>query len=621
MDYPGSPTEVSLPGDLRRLESVVLFLRSARRARSGFELDEENLPYVARICQLVQGMPLAILLAAAWTPALTPAEIAVEVERGLDFLSAEWRDEPERHHSMRAVFDATWARLSGKERACFARLSVFSGGFTREAAQAVAEADLHTLISLLNKSLLQRERTGRYQIQELLRQYGESTLEAQPEEKERALDLHCAYYADFFDHKSQELTGDPGQEILAELDNLQTAWQHAVSHRLVAHLARPGRGLDSFDWDQGMHQERYATLGQAIQALRSETPAAPAREEETLLGYLLEKRASSAFFCGHTQQAAQLLHESEKIWRDLGEKERLAMVLLGRACYSAVEDDAEAEHVIQESLSLWREAGREEMVERALTALAELAIRRGAYSEAERYCQAALTIRKGDKGWALWALGYIAYRRGEYTEARRRFESRLATLRQSRIVDLEEADLIYNLGRVSFALGEYKDAARLYQQAFTRFQDIHICWTTSMCGHCRGTGPSLIRLGDVALATGDATEAGRRYAQGLHIAADEPYSALKLEAVLGQARLLAHSRESADAMPERSAELAALVLCHPDVLPETREAADRLLQEVQTRLSPAVYVAAQERGRVRDLDETVEELLLELENPAEWLSR
>src|SRR5258708_26567468 len=141
-----------------------------------FALRADNISYVARICRLVQGVPLGIVLAAAWIGMLELSEIASEIERSLDFLESDLRDLPERQRSLRAVFEYSWNLMSEDERDVFMRLSVFRGGFTREAAQEVSGASLKTLMTLLNKSLLRRDPSGRYDVHELLRQYAEARL-------------------------------------------------------------------------------------------------------------------------------------------------------------------------------------------------------------------------------------------------------------------------------------------------------------------------------------------------------------------------------------------------------------------------------------------------------------
>jgi predicted ATPase len=137
---------------------------------------------VARICQLVDGLPLGIELAAAWAHVLSCREIADQIERNLDFLAVSRCDVPERHRSMRAVFDHSWHLLSEDERRVLSRLSLFRGGCTREAAEHVASATLAVLSSLIAKSLLRRTEAGRYDLHELVRQYAQEHLRAAGEE-------------------------------------------------------------------------------------------------------------------------------------------------------------------------------------------------------------------------------------------------------------------------------------------------------------------------------------------------------------------------------------------------------------------------------------------------------
>ena len=149
--------------------AVELFLQRARRAHVGFDATTDDHADIVRICRLVNGMPLGIELAAAWVRTLSCHEIALEIERGLDFLSVSAKDLPLRHRSMRAVFDHSWKLLSEEEQKVLLRLSVFQGGFQREAAEHVAEATLLTLSALVTKSLIRRSGTGRYDLHELIR--------------------------------------------------------------------------------------------------------------------------------------------------------------------------------------------------------------------------------------------------------------------------------------------------------------------------------------------------------------------------------------------------------------------------------------------------------------------
>ena len=164
--------------DALQTGGVRLFLDEAQRARPGLALTPEELQPLADILRLTDGMPLAIVLAAAWVDLLSIGEIAAEVATNIDFLETDMGDVPDRQRSVRAVFDYTWRLLDSSERSTFAALSVFRGGFTRDAAQAVAGASLRNLSMLAGKSLIAANPdTGRYTVHELLRQYAEAELD------------------------------------------------------------------------------------------------------------------------------------------------------------------------------------------------------------------------------------------------------------------------------------------------------------------------------------------------------------------------------------------------------------------------------------------------------------
>jgi predicted ATPase len=170
--------------------AVELFLQSAHRAQPGFSPSPEDLQAIVRICRLVDGMPLALELAAAWVNTLNCKEIAAEIQQDLDLLATEMHDVPRRQRSIRAVFDHSWNDLSTAEQSSFKQLSVFRGGFNRLGAQEVAGATLRILSALINKSLLTRDDAGRFQIHELVRQYAAEKLgEDEGESKQPRRDM------------------------------------------------------------------------------------------------------------------------------------------------------------------------------------------------------------------------------------------------------------------------------------------------------------------------------------------------------------------------------------------------------------------------------------------------
>ncbi|MEJ2601082.1 MAG: hypothetical protein P8Z00_22315, partial [Anaerolineales bacterium] len=268
MHYPegstASPETISL-NELSVIElidnyaSIEFLLQGATRSRAGFRITAEDIPHVVRITQLVEGMPLALELAASWVSVLSWKEIAGEIEHSLDFLASSMRDIPERQRSMRAVFDHSWALLGEREQQIIQRMSVFRGGFSRQAGEQVAGASLQDLEALASKSFLVREPEGRYQIHELLRQYAAEMLEGDLEEKESMHDRHSGYYCLALKAWGEQLKG-PDQikvltEIEADLGNAIAAWDWAAAHKRVNRLAGAMDGLCHFLFRQARYEE------------------------------------------------------------------------------------------------------------------------------------------------------------------------------------------------------------------------------------------------------------------------------------------------------------------------------------------------------------------------------
>ncbi|MVN88248.1 tetratricopeptide repeat protein [Deinococcus sp. HMF7620] len=225
---------LSVPADsipfenARQVEAVDLFVQRARRARLDFVLTPAELFAVVQVCRLVGGSPLGIELAAAWVKLMPVAEIASEVERSLDLLQATHRDVLEKHSSVRAVFDQTWAQLTETERAVLARLSVFRGGFTREAAAQVAGTTIVTLSALVNKSLVRLAEHGRSDLHVLLLQFAGEELARQRDEEQRTMAAHGAYVFDLCQQVRSSLLYYRDEKLWLEraeqdIDNIRVA--------------------------------------------------------------------------------------------------------------------------------------------------------------------------------------------------------------------------------------------------------------------------------------------------------------------------------------------------------------------------------------------------------------
>lgn len=267
------------PADAEGYSAIQLFAQSARRVAPDFRLAADNLLDVTRICRLVDGLPLGIELAAGWLALLSPAEIAEEIARSLDFLETEQRDVPERQRSLRSVFNYTWDLLSETERRIFAQLSIFSGGFSREAAQAVAGAGLRDLMGLVTKSLLWRGENGRYQIHELLRQYAHERLAADPTLAAQTHDRFIAYFTEFLQTQGVQLKG-AGQEaaialLEADEENCRLAWQWAAQQGDFARVLAGLEGLILFYVSRSLYSGLVSLLREGLTAVETAVAHTP----------------------------------------------------------------------------------------------------------------------------------------------------------------------------------------------------------------------------------------------------------------------------------------------------------------------------------------------------------
>ncbi len=269
--------------------AVRLFVQGAQRARANFKLNAGNLGAVLRICRLVEGMPLGLELAATWVEMLTPDDIASEIEQSADFLATEWRDFPERQRSMRAVFDWSWRLLSDAERQGFQQLSVFRGGFSRQAAQAVAGASLGVLNRLIHKALVRfdqsNEGAGRYELHELLRQFAAEQLARSATERAAVEARHGAFYLDFIAKREQRLVrNEPREaaaEIRGEIDNARQAWAWASTNAQVELLDSSAYSLFQFYFYTGQFSEGEHAFAHAAEHVTLHASRLPAGEPGT----------------------------------------------------------------------------------------------------------------------------------------------------------------------------------------------------------------------------------------------------------------------------------------------------------------------------------------------------
>jgi predicted ATPase len=580
--------------------AVRLFVERARQADASFGLTGQALPEIARVCDLVEGMPLAIELAAAWTPVLTCVEIADEIERGSDVLATTARDVPERHRSLRAACDQSWRLLTERERDVFARLSVFRGSFTREAAEAAAGADLAALSHLVAKSLVRRLELGRFDIHAFLRQYAAARLAEDPAKEHRALEAHAAHYLGELLARRADLLGprvaDARDELRGEFSDLRAAAEWAAVHWAEDAAREVFAALAVFFFIHGEHEgvETFETI-----LATQERAGVTGRKHLSALVY----RARSASWLGYDERFEQV----------------------GQDCLPQV-----------------RAAGLAAETGSCLLALGSLAFFRDDYAAATTFLEEAAAVFEalGDplgRGWSLADLGFARQLLGDLLGARAVYEAGYATADETGN-PLFRAYLLSKLGLLSDAEGDYRAAMRLHleaQRLFTSVGDVggtgYTLSRSSMSAYCLGDYPealrlaragyeafssvhhrwgaisALCRLGFAEAALGDDEAARRDLSRALELASQSQAHSLVLQALSGVGVLLA--REGDDA---RAAELLIASLEHPGMPATYRMVAQPALDELAARMARGALAAARAAAASADLASLVDEVRREL---------
>ncbi len=496
---------------LRDYDAVRLFHQTAQRASQSFSPTAQDDRAIVRICRLVEGMPLGIELAAAWTGSRTCGEIGREIEHNLSFLATSLRDVPERHRSIRATFEYSWQSLTPTEQDTLARLSVFKGGVTPEAAQEVVQASPTILQSLVDKSLVRFLPAGRYDVHELLRQYGQEKL-ADLAQARLVRDRHSQYFATFLQEQEGDLKSERVSQAVAaikgEIENVRAAWRWAVAQSKLAEIERGLGGLAHFYRLVGPFQEAEKLFAPAADRLRAITEAG--EDEGGLLGKLLVAQAEFLQSQGRFEPAASLAqsviglaraHQMPDLeaeghlkqgqglsaqgqWKAARSSFEQAITLARSTSQPRVQamglsrlgfiltilgDHAGAKAHHKQALDLCRQAGDRGVEGRVLNNLGSLAYEQGDYVGAQAYYEQALGVAReiGNRLGECITLGNLALahsRQGNYAPVSAYYQQALVTCRQigSRAI---ESSHLNNLGNALFDQGEYAQAVRYLEQA------------------------------------------------------------------------------------------------------------------------------------------------------------
>ncbi len=521
--------------------AIQLFGQQARRGSRSFTLSPGAAADVTRICQLVDGLPLGIELAAAWTDVRSPREIARELERDLDVLSTTLRNVPDRQRSIRATFEHSWRLLSPAERDVLMRLSVFRGGFGEEAALQVADTSLSTLVDLMDKSLIRRVGPARYDMHGLLGRYTAEKLDGSPEQREETELRYAGYLADFLDRLREDLIRDQAADacrlIAGEIENARRAWQLAMIHDCPHLVERSLESMYSF-YDLACRFQEGIDLLTLVLERWADDPA-----QEAVLARITARQGALYLRLGLRQQAEAALCESLVVSRScpMPLEKVFCLVHLTRAAYQGG-DYTTSERLSRRSLALARQVGDRWGTVQSLLGLGSVRYRSGAVAAAERLVEESLAIgRAGSNPGLVIAplnlLGDIACHQGDYNRGLALFQESLALSREM-AHDFRIALILNNLGTVYHVLERYDEAASAYQES------LDIC---SQIGDVGGQAIALSNLGEVAYAAGEETEARALYRQALTIGRDagEPWIVMACLNNLGEAEYSGGDHEEA----------------------------------------------------------------------------
>ncbi len=565
-------------------EAAQLFLTNARRSAPRLALAKDERAALMRICRLTAGLPLALELASAWVWALSLEEIAAGLEESLAFLVSDTGGLPERHRSLWASFDHSWRLLPEAEKQALMKLSVFRGGFTAEAAAAVADAPLATLLSLMGRSLVIRDASGRFGMHEMLRQYAREKLGRGAHARSRR--KHGTYYLRFVVEQGKAILGAGQKEALAvidkELANIRTAWRWAVNNREADKLRQACRPLMLF-FDFQSHNHEGIELCLQATGLSEAEP-----DHHVALGCVHSELAWLYFRVGRYNEATAAAERALALLRPSSERDSLAKALfsLGNVAWRKGAYEEARRHFV-EALDLAKGLGHQKATVSLLNSLAIIEATLGNTDTAKRHYEEALNLNRQLSNHVgiisnLNNLGSLYLSLGEAARAKPFFEEALEVARGT---GYQQAipEVLCNLGTTLYELRALEQAEGCCKEALALTEE---------------SGPSYVRvytlvtLGRVMAKTSRADQAKTCFEQGLNAARQINDTPAALAALIAMAELRLAQGEFVEATRWLS-----LASHHPATRKSERDLADNLLEGLRHKLPADTLRRALEGGR------------------------
>lgn len=594
--------------DAQAIESnsaIQLFIQRARQASQNFSVEAEDSAAIVHICRMVGGLPLAIELAASWARMLSAREIAQELEKSLDFLETRKLDVPQRHRSIKSVFDHSWKLLTENERELLRRLAVFQGGFTREAAVAVADASLFLLSSLVEKSLLRHSTNpDRYDLHELVRTYALTQLQNNPAEEEAVSLKYAIHYANWIQSLEWEFKSprqpQVTQIIRAETCHWHCTWHWAVEHQRLDLLRKMIFTLTWYFEVNGYYDEAISAAKTAVNHFRSLGAPASLKtaDDRSAFATLIDTYGWFEFRKGNVALAIPLLQESLDIAREQDDPEVMYYIHgnWGYLSLFTVEIE-EARRLTAESLRYgemlkpWHRAI-------AISVLGIVDYQQENFEEARLKLTESLTLWRsvGDPRGLVFTmiyLGMTTLAMKDYTAVKSILteSNQIAEANQDRWAQAFGLDL---LGMAALAQGQNDEALAHFKPSVALYNEI---------GDQLNGAQATIHLGQAHAAMGDEEEARRLFLEVNANARNNKWTLLFLNTLISYVDV--QDRLS----PEIKLAVALSSLEHPAITPYLRERSKAMCESAKESLSEEMVEIAENLAREKDLEGWAQELM------------
>ncbi|MGC4045457.1 MAG: tetratricopeptide repeat protein [Armatimonas sp.] len=604
------PKQAQTAESLSQFEAVQLFIERAVQTQPNFAVTNANAPALASVCFRLDGIPLAIELAAARARSLSVEEINNKLDQRFRLLTGGSRTALPRQQTLRSLIDWSYDLLNEAEKALLCRLSVFAGGWTLESAEVVCSGEvvedwevLDLLTSLCDKSLaIAEEQVGvtRYRLLETVRQYARDLLlESREGETYRSRHLDC--FLELAEAAELEFQGaNQGQwlnRLEVEHENLRAGldWSLGEGQEGAKKTLRFCGALMRFWESRGYLSEGRDWCTRALNAPEGQ-------EHSKVRARALITSSTLAYRQGDYGMADTCSQESLAISRELGDQGGIADSLGDLGVIATTQgDNASARAYMEESLTIFREMGDSDRISRVLNNLGTVARRQGDYAASHVYYEESLALRRkmGDRGGVAMSLGNLginAQHHGDLVAARAFYEESLAIYRElgSRTFI---ASALNHLGYLAQHQGDYASARALYEESLTLHRDM---------GNRGGTADSLSDLGMVAYLQGDY-ESARTYLHESLAIYQETGSRLGIAKSLeGFARLANREGKPEQAVRLWGATEALREQIRAPVPPSERDDYEKELDQARQILGAVAFDAAWQEGRAMPLKKVVE---------------